>query len=50
MDNAVGDFLTVIVGHGSGNGMAVMFLMTGIAGFLISIFSHRKREIRELDI
>lgn len=49
-DNAVADFLKVIVGHGSGNGMAVMFLMTGIIGFLISIFSYRKREIRELDL
>lgn len=49
-DNAVADFLKVIVGHGSGNGMAVMFLMTGITGFLISIFSYRKREIRELDL
>ncbi len=49
-DNAVADFLKVFVGHGSGNGMAVMFLMTGITGFLISIFSYRKREIRELDL
>lgn len=49
-DNAVANFLKVIVGHGSGNGMAVMFLMTGITGFLISIFSYRKREIRELDL
>lgn len=49
-DNAVADFLKVLVGHGSGNGMAVMFLMTGITGFLISIFSYRKREIRELDM
>lgn len=49
-DNAVADFLKVIVGSGNGNGMAVMFLMTGITGFLISIFSYRKREIRELDL
>ncbi|MCM1083771.1 MAG: MFS transporter [Clostridium sp.] len=49
-DHAVADCLRVIVGHGKGSGMAVMFLMTGITGFLISIFSYRKREIRELDM
>lgn len=49
-DHAVADCLRVIVGHGKGSGMAVMFLMTGITGFLISFFSYRKREIRELDM
>lgn len=49
-DNAVADFLKIIVGHGNGNGMAIMFLMTGITGFLISIFSYKKPEIRELDM
>lgn len=49
-DNVVADFLKGIVGHGNGNGMAVMFLMTGITGFLISIFSYKKPEIRELDM
>lgn len=49
-DNVVAGFLKGIVGHGNGNGMAVMFLMTGITGFLISIFSYKKPEIRELDM
>lgn len=40
-DSAIADFLKVIVGHGNGN---------GITGFLISIFSYRKCEIRELDM
>ena len=34
---------------GSGSGMAVMFLCTGICGFVISIISWRNREIRKLN-
>ena len=49
-DNFVSNLLEIIVGKGTGNGMAVMFLITGIFGFLISLFSYRKKEIRELDI
>ncbi|MCI8805773.1 MAG: MFS transporter [Clostridiales bacterium] len=48
--NFLANLLETIVGKGTGNGMAVMFLITGISGFLVSLFSYRKQEIRELDI
>lgn len=38
-----------LVGTGTGNGMAVMFLCTGICGFLVSAFSYRNREIQKLN-
>lgn len=38
-----------LVGTGAGSGMAVMFLCTGICGFLVSIFSYRNKEIRKLE-
>ncbi|MDE7222578.1 MAG: hypothetical protein K2O34_02205 [Acetatifactor sp.] len=38
-----------LVGSGSGSGMAVMFLCTGVCGFLVSAFSYRNREIRKLN-
>lgn len=38
-----------LVGQGAGSGMAVMFLCTGICGFVISIISHRSKEIRKLN-
>ena len=38
-----------IVGRGSGSGMAVMFLCTGICGFMVSILSCFNREIRKLN-
>lgn len=41
--------LSRLVGSGSGSGMAVMFLCTGICGFLISAISYRNREIRKLN-
>lgn len=37
------------VGQGSGNGMAVMFLCTGICGFAVSMMSCFHREIRKLN-
>lgn len=37
------------VGSGSGSGMAVMFLCTGILGSLFSVISYRKKEIRALE-
>ena len=41
--------LGLIVGKGSGSGMAVMFLCTGICGFVVSILSCFNREIRKLN-
>lgn len=38
-----------IVGKGSGSGMAVMFLCTGICGFTVSILSCFNREIKKLN-
>lgn len=38
-----------IVGNGSGSGMAVMFLCTGICGFAISLASCFNREIKKLN-
>lgn len=38
-----------LVGSGSGCGMAVMFLCTGVCGFLVSIVSYRNKEIRKLE-
>ncbi len=39
----------MIVGNSRGSGMAVMFLITGTAGFLISCLAYRVPEIRKLD-
>ena len=41
--------LNKLVGSGAGSGMAVMFLCTGICGFLVSIISYQNREIRKLN-
>ena len=38
-----------LVGTGAGSGMAVMFLCTGVCGFLVSIVSYRNKEIRKLE-
>lgn len=48
-DTALAHGLSLLVGSGDGSGMAVMFLFTGTAGFLISCLSGRSREIRRLD-
>ena len=37
-----------LVGNGQGSGMAVMFLITGVSGFITSILMYRNREIRNL--
>ncbi|MDE6518450.1 MAG: MFS transporter [Acetatifactor sp.] len=47
---ALAALLGRLVGTGTGSGMAVMFLCTGICGFLVSIISYRNREIRSLDV
>lgn len=46
--NAVTDVLHVIVGTGCGSGMAVMFMCTGILGFIGSLISYNLREIQKL--
>ena len=43
------DLLGKIVGNGTGSGMAIMFLCTGIFGFVISIASCFNHEIRNLN-
>lgn len=43
------DYIKMIVGNSDGGGMAIMFLMTGICGFLISCFAYKIPEIRRLD-
>ena len=39
-----------IVGTGTGSGMAVMFLCTGICGGLVSTLSYFNREIKKLKL
>ncbi len=38
-----------LVGSGAGSGMAVMFLCTGVCGFLVSIISYQSKKIRKLN-
>lgn len=47
-NSALASILRYIVGTGDGNGMAVMFLCTGILGLICSLLAYRKREIQEL--
>jgi MFS family permease len=42
--------LGYIVGSGKGSGMALIFVITGVTGFALSIISSKNRYIRELDI
>lgn len=46
MDNAVATALQGIVGSSSGSGMAVMFLCTGIIGFVFSLVSYFNKNIQ----
>jgi MFS family permease len=48
-NSALANILRYIVGAGNGNGMAVMFLCTGVLGFVCSILSYGKKEIKEMD-
>ena len=48
-DHFLSDYLRMLVGSSDGCGMAAMFLMTGICGFLISCFAYQIPEIRTLD-
>lgn len=47
-NSAFANMLRYAVGTGEGNGMAVMFLCTGILGFICSILAYQKKEIQEL--
>lgn len=47
--NNLAKMLKIIVGDGTGSGMAVMFLCTGICGFTISMASCFNREIKKLN-
>ncbi|BBF42802.1 macrolide-efflux protein [Lachnospiraceae bacterium KM106-2] len=42
------DFLQVLVGKGSGSGMAIMFLCTGIMGSLVSILGYHNKSVQSL--
>lgn len=48
-DNAVSNALSILVANVSGIGMAVMFLCTGITGFIICCISYKNREIQKLN-
>lgn len=48
-EGPVASLLEKVVGNGSGSGMAVMFLCTGICGFAISVAACFNQEIRKLD-
>lgn len=41
--------LSLLVGTGSGSGMALMFLCTGAVGFIVSCISYGNKQIRALD-
>ncbi|MFL0196551.1 MFS transporter [Clostridium sp. WILCCON 0269] len=47
-DNKCALLLRKIVGTGAGSGMAVMFLCTGILGFLTSVLWYQNKNIRKL--
>lgn len=44
----VAEILRSLVGIGTGSGMAVMFLCTGVLGFICSIVAYKKGEVQEL--
>ena len=48
-NHGLSDYLSIIVGNSDGSGMAAMFLITGICGFLISCFAYKITKIRILD-
>jgi hypothetical protein len=47
-ENHVAKCLQFLVGKGSGSGMAVMFLFTGVFGALFSFVSYNQKDIRKL--
>ncbi|MGN6710051.1 MFS transporter [Anaerocolumna jejuensis] len=48
-DSPAAKILGTVVGSGRGSGMAVMFLFSGILGFLESLIGYRNKEIRKLE-
>lgn len=46
-DNFMANVFSFIVGNGEGSGMAIMFLFTGICGFIISILFYHNKEIQK---
>lgn len=46
-DNLMANVFSSIVGSGEGSGMAIMFLCTGISGFIISILSYQNKGIQK---
>lgn len=48
-ENRLAELLKIIVGNSTGNGMAVMFLCTGICGFIVSMISCFNKEIKKLN-
>lgn len=47
-NHPVAIILSKLVGEGPGSGMAVMFLCTGICGFLFCCFAYHRKELQEL--
>jgi hypothetical protein len=47
-ENPIAKCLQFLVGKGSGSGMAVMFLFTGVFGALFSFVSYNQKDIRKL--
>lgn len=50
VENGMAQALSVLVGKGTGSGMAVMFLCTGILGSLFSLISYRQKDIRNYEL
>lgn len=48
-ENALASVLHILVGNGSGSGMAVMFLCTGVLGSLSSYVFYRSRSVQTLN-
>lgn len=46
--NIVAVILGKVVGNGAGSGMAVMFLCTGVLGFITSMIGYRNKNVRTL--
>lgn len=47
--NGAAGILGTVVGNGAGSGMAVMFLCTGVCGFIVSVISCFNREIKKMN-
>ena len=48
-DSVLRNLFTKIVGEGTGSGIAVMLLLTGIIGTIISIYGLKRKDFRQLD-